>query len=857
MHDDSLMSDSGWSDYDDEDLESMIGGVSPRAKAIPTSPTVSAPSASKTSPRTEPTLDDSPDITNFASSLLDHPRWRKDASVLYVGFLTRRTRLTGMHELKFVEIRGGLLRYYDVPGKNFALSPKNSDNDRVEKLLTGPATELSLLGASVASLSEQSFVISFPFKFDTRPIRPRIFRIFSTGPLKSETSRWIDAVEKATHWRIWASQLRSPQPFKRRVCGIITVHVLHVNVDTGAKLKQKIDPYVVARFGDVRARTRTVFNHHLAHNDIISFDEYLNIPVEYDNPNWSVMVRVMDESLLAGDGLVGVCALPLHSLGLKEERVWQFPMYCESGTTRTGFIVCRTFYMSSKITQFLPLYPSHVHEPESLIAPQQVTLITAKAHYARMVAIVNHLLTIRNVIDDYIFFENFYVSFSGYCVLTLALLVVPDHSLMITFLLLGLGVLAGHPEAKTFWLQTRWGPQISRKRRKFKRSDGIMSSWIGSSGLFPSEISVYECERRKWSVSATSLTQFGHTNLRPSESRWLGIFGDPMDARALQSVTIDDKRVIWNSVCHEHTDKNGWEYGRKFPEKNWIELSKEEEREEWSKSYDPVRHRVRRRLWVGEVGGFIEPGELPLSLPETIDAETNFVTNKSHRFFEESSAAESPKSKGLLGRYYRLIEMLYRIQSAVGATSSRIEQLSNIFSWKSRWLTGFFFWIILACIFASALLSANVLVWIIVTIVHYAGYKKWRSRMKRVKFFLKHFKEIVKESNETFRGGVVSELLKLAKFPWKPFEGTEVSKDLINLAVQKTVDKLQLGIPITLNDTKECTCMFELVQLVYMKKKGRKWASREVKSISLGSLLDQHLIGDWELYQTHSVFRNN
>ena len=202
------------------------------------------------------------------------------------------------------------------------------------------------------------------------------------------------------------------------------------------------------------------------------------------------------------------------------------------------------------------------------------------------------------------------------------------------------------------------------------------------------------------------------------------------------------------------------------------------------------------------------------------------------------------------------MEMLYRVQSGAGAASSRTEQLLNLLNWKSRWLTSFFFWVLIACIFASALLTPNVLVWVLVSVVHYNGYKKWRSRIKRVKFFLKHFKEVIKESSDTFRG-VHGELLKLAKYPWRPFGGTEVSKDLINSAVQKTVDKLQLGIVVTLNDTKECTCMFELVQLVYMKKLGRKWASREVKSISVGSLMDQHLIGDWELYQPHSVFRHN
>ena len=171
-------------------------------------------------------------------------------------------------------------------------------------------------------------------------------------------------------------------------------------------------------------------------------------------------------------------------------------------------------------------------------------------------------------------------------------------------------------------------------------------------------------------------------------------------------------------------------------------------------------------------------------------------------------------------------------------------------------MTAFFFKIILACIIASALVSPNVLLWLIATVVHYNGYKKWRSRTKRVRFFLKHLKEVLKESSDTFRG-VIGDILRLAKYPWKQLSETQVSKDLINLAVQKTVDKLQLGIVLTLNDTKECTCMYEIVQLVYTRKFGRKWASREVKTISFGNLMDQHLIGDWELYQPHSVFHHN
>ena len=847
------MSDSGWSDYDDDDLES-ISGV-PHARKIPTTPTVSSPTSSK-SPRIDSVFPDSPDITNFASLLLDHSRWRKDRMVLHVGFLSRRSRLSGRHELKFVEVRGGLLRYMDVPGKNFALSPKNTSNDseRIERILSGSATELSLLGASVSVLSQNSLIVAFPFKYQTRPIRSRIFRLFSSGPLSSEMSQWTDSIRDAAHWRFWAQQLRIPHPLKHRVCGIITIHILHVQLESSGS--SEIDPYVVARFADVRSRTRTILNVASATQEPVDFDEFIQIPVSYDNPNWSVMIRVMDESFIAGEGLLGVCAVPLHALGVNEEKVWNFPLVTESGTSRVGHVLCRTYYQSSQITRFLPLYPSHVHEPESLVAPHQVTLITAKAHYTRMAAIVNHFLTIRNVFDDYIFFEKFAVSFFGYCVLTFAFLVVPQHSLMILLLLVGLGVLSSHPEAGTFWGQIFSSrSQKNDPKRQLRRSDGIMSSWIGSSGFFPSEISVYECERRRWSVSANSLTQFGHENLRQSEPRWVGIFGDPIGPESLQSVTVDDKRIVWNSVCNEHTDKNGWEYGKKFPEKNWVEMTREEENAEWSKSYDPVRHRVRRRLWVGEVGGYMEPGELPLSLPETVDAENHFVTNKSHRMFEES-AADSPRSKGLLGKYYRLMEMLYRVQSGAGSASLRIEQFSNILNWKSRWLTGFFFWVLIACIFASAILSPNILVWLIITVVHYNGYKKWRSRMKRVRFFLKHFKDVVKESNETFRG-VHGDLLKLAKFPWRPFSHTEVSKDIINLAVQKTVDKLQLGIAVTLNHTKECACMYELVQVVYMKKFGRKWASREVKSISMASLMDQHLIGDWELYQPHSVFRHN
>ncbi len=253
----------------------------------------------------------------------------------------------------------------------------------------------------------------------------------------------------------------------------------------------------------------------------------------------------------------------------------------------------------------------------------------------------------------------------------------------------------------------------------------------------------------------------------------------------------------------------------------------------------------------------MEHGELPLSLPETVDAENSFVANQSHRFFEHrEEISGSPRSKGLLGRYYKLMEMLYRVQSGAGSASSRIEQLLNLFSWKSRLLSGFFFKLLLVCICASALVSPNVLLWLIVTVVHYTGYKKWRSRMKRVRFFLKHLKEEVRESQETFRG-VIGDIVKLAKYPWIPFSGTQVSKDLVNLAIQKTVDKLQLGIVLTLNDTKECACMYEIVRLVYTRKFGRKWASREVKTISFGNLMDQHLIGDWELYQPHSVFRFN
>ena len=456
------------------------------------------------------------------------------------------------------------------------------------------------------------------------------------------------------------------------------------------------------------------------------------------------------------------------------------------------------------------------------------------------------------IFDDYIRFENFAVSFSGYSLLTFSLLVVPNHSLLILFIVLGYVVLARHPEAGHLasWFFLFWKSTRDSKHR-LKRSNELLS--ISSS--VTSSISVYECERRKWAVSATSLTQFSCANLGTRESRWVGILGDTVDSSCLKSVTDDDRRIIWNSVCSDHTDRNGWEYGRNFPEKNWLEMTREEEQSLWSKSYDSVRHRVRRRLWVGDIGGYVEHGELPLSLPETVDAENSFVLNKSHRFFELSEEG-SPKSKGLLGRYYKLMEMLYRVQTGAGSASSRIEQLLNLCSWKSRWLTAFFFKIILACIIASALVSPNVLLWLIATVVHYNGYKKWRSRTKRVRFFLKHLKEVLKESSDTFRG-VIGDILRLAKYPWKQLSETQVSKDLINLAVQKTVDKLQLGIVLTLNDTKECTCMYEIVQLVYTRKFGRKWASREVKTISFGNLMDQHLIGDWELYQPHSVFHHN
>ena len=854
--------DSNWSDYDnDDDLESLSG--SRHANQLPSSPTSQSPRFDASSLLPEGQY-------NLCSLILDHPQWKKDESILQVGFLARRTRLSGIYELKFVEVRGGLLRYFSVPDKNVSISPKNAlEKLKIDKIISGPATELNLTGASIDTLSSSTFTISFPYKYQSRRIRSRVFKIFSESEGQKFCSKiddWITAVREASHWRYWVRNFRVPHSLKQRLCGVITVHIDSVELSSSdPPTTPKIDPYVVMRFGEVRARTITRFNikSSFACSQPIIFDQYIQVPVVYDNPNWSLLIRVMDESLLVGDGLLGASALPLHAFGMNKEKAWTLPLVSESASRQTGKLICRTFYTSSNITRFLPLYPSHAHEPESIVAPHQVTMVTAKAHYSRIVALAHRFMTIREMIEDYIYFENFYVSFFGYVFLAFSLLVVPHHGLMIFFMVLGMIVLANHPEASTFWNnQSWWVKKIfflsSSNQRRFKRSEAGMTSW-SSSGLLPSEFSVYECERRKWSVSASGLTQYTPDCLKPSESRWVGILGDPISPESLIAVTDDNRRIIWNSVCNENTDNNGWEYGRNFPDKNWLEMTGAEERAQWSKTYDQLRHRVRRRLWVGELGGYINEGDqLPLSLPETIDAENEFVLNKAHRA-SANHHEESTKTKGgILAKYYRLMEILYRVQSGAASGASRVEQFMNIFSWKSHWLTGFFLWIILACLWASTVLSPNVLLFCIVTIVHYSGFKKWKSRMKRVKYFLKHFKEIVKLSSSTFRGGFGSDLLFLAKNPWAKFSTLEVSRDLINLAIQKTVDKLQLGIVVTLNDTKECACMFELVQLVYMKKFGpKKWASREIKSISLATLTDQHLLADWELYQPHSAFRHH
>jgi len=255
--------------------------------------------------------------------------------------------ITGFYSRRYVELHGGKVTW--------TKSTTYKENDEMSQRPISGASIVPLLEDNKIVKKHKSlfvFVVYLPFDPRTMHLKPLVFAAES----EHDMNEWISAFRIASNWQYYPLAL---QPYPRRVTGLIVVEVISVDNVIGVDWGKTSDPYVVIEFNRMRARTPThyerlgtVYNH------------FVSIPVYLDDPNNTLNIYVFDEDAIGEDSPLGGVSLPLHSLAFHQEKVWnQVSLKSvyglkpppDSSSDPFGTVSFRTYYSSSKVTQFLPL----------------------------------------------------------------------------------------------------------------------------------------------------------------------------------------------------------------------------------------------------------------------------------------------------------------------------------------------------------------------------------------------------------------------------------------------------------------------------------------------------------------------
>ena len=255
--------------------------------------------------------------------------------------------ITGFYSRRYVELHGGKVTW--SKSANFKLNEEMS-----QRHISGACIVPLVSDTKLVKKHKSLFVFVVYLTFDPRTthLKPLVFAAES----EHDMNEWVSAFRSASGWQYYPLAL---QPYPRRLTGLLVVEIICIENVLGVDWGKTSDPYVVVDYNRMRARTCTIYE-----KTSTSFNHFVSIPVYLDDPNLTLNIQVFDEETIGEDSPLGGVSLPLHSLGFHQEKVWnQVSLKSVHGLKTPpnstsdpfGTVSFRTFYSSSKITQFLPL----------------------------------------------------------------------------------------------------------------------------------------------------------------------------------------------------------------------------------------------------------------------------------------------------------------------------------------------------------------------------------------------------------------------------------------------------------------------------------------------------------------------
>ena len=396
-----------------------------------------------------------------------------------------------------------------------------------------------------------------------------------------------------------------------------------------------------------------------------------------------------------------------------------------------------------------------------------------KIQLTRIVVILSHLKAAKKIVYFLDWRDPKFTLFV-YIFISWISLVEPESALIFYLAILGKLLLRAHPSYLDFVAElVNWKDTMVRfLTRPFSRCRTVrlskMVSMIGiddrsRSGIKEVEYRVFECQRRKIanvvhmlatmvkapaSVAVAAAMQledqlesksetpknmsesmdnamkdiqdlfmsFSSKNLKPDEAEWVGPNGVPLDESP--ATIMHGIKIKWSvQVDKSNTDQNGWEFGKNYPplvhdSESSIVYDKRDTLWGFGQFVNKLklhRHWVRRRVWIGTPIRVAFDSEDPIFLSELIKSLANDK--------EAETEDDEKKSISFYAKYKMLMKEGKKLQRTIFEIASKLESLKNLVSWKAKWISSMFFWILMLLLVLAIHLPQQILVWLFLTLM--------------------------------------------------------------------------------------------------------------------------------------------
>ena len=775
------------------------------------------------------------------------------SSIIKAGVLLKRRQRTRFYSHRWVEVKGGMIVWYRLR----ALGPHSLCSCR------------ALPGCSLVSASRQGidgrFVGTITVFLTSSAPGVKCAPLTFACSRREELESWMDALKIGSHWQFYRKQPQLGGSVRNRLGGLLMLEIVSGETLPVSDWGGTSDPYVIAEFDGVFARTKTIYK-------CLSpqWEETLTIPVFHDDPNWPLSFYIYDQDEVSSDDLLGVVSLPLFALGRNEEKLWRMPLKPQNRKKNNdlGSITVRSYYHTSDSQDFLALsdrvlsrsLTHHVGDFSIDLVKLQVDRLLKFKDFVESLAGWRDLIRWRRPND----------TISAFFVFTIFILFLPDQFMLALFTCVAFSLLRRHSEYPLFYRKYMkpWGiggffrrdqPPLRRQLSALSKEPDSPTGNSPRSPIFATEVSseeeilreenilkVWECERRNVAATAAALVSkqegiglfkrtFSFKNLKEKiEARWINCVNSSALISPPSTVENGFKYTWRVRIEPKRTDVNGWEYGNSWPS-NWQWDSKD-----FSSNFLAHRHWVRRRLWVGEPVRAADVNDIPVPI--------ELFGNDDGAQEESEDLQDAGKySRGLMARYRKIVSEGAKIQLKVFSVANLVEKWLNWNSWKNPRITSFFLFFSLFLIFATNFFPQRVIVWLCMAAWLIVEWLDFRKRQKIVKKFLNSLKRQVQNDRN-----LPSQWKRLLLERAKPFtqmsEIAEITPETLRILIQRTCDDEKLVVKVSLEDFKRCEVIGELVESVYKKIFGRSWASQQNFNLRVNpkNLIKSHSIHDWE-----------